>query len=366
MASRPLRALVSLVLAAAVSLAAAPGTSAAGWWARVGAAPADLTQVASNTGSPTLAIAGGVAGWLWPGTGEFDPSGVGEVSLVAAAGPTGLALRRDGRLYRYRRGSAPVLVQTLPGRPIALVVAAGRSPRALAATADGLFLGPLTGVLVAVAAGAGEPLALGAPAGPALPFVVATVRGVELLRQGGTLVASPGSPRLGSGAVVTGLADGAVLAASPSGLVWGLYRDGWQPAFQLLPGGGLSGVPRVTALAAVGGSAAYLATAGFGALLTPDGGYSWYRTAPAGARPVLGLATSGRVTGARASGLVVAVTAAGLYVHRLQPLPAPPVYSGSRGSLELLGTALVTALATALAIALLWLWDRHRRRGLFV
>ncbi|MGA9776414.1 MAG: hypothetical protein WBU92_10945 [Candidatus Dormiibacterota bacterium] len=342
----------------------APAVSAASWWTPVRAAPAGLTQVASNSTSPTLAIVNGSAGWLWVSTGRYRPAGISRAAAVAASGSSGLVLRTDGQLMKVQLGARPELLQTLPGRAVGLVIGAG--PVAVVATSRGLFEGRLNGGLRPVALDGEPPLALAGAVAPRRALAVATESGVYFLQPGARPILSPGSPRLGSGAFLAELGDGVVLATSGSGLVWGLYRDGWQPAFQLLPEGGLGGVPRITALAAVSGSAAYLATAGFGTLLTPDGGYSWYRAAPAGPAPVLALATSGPVMARRPSGNVLAVTTAGLFLHRLRALPAPPVYAGRRGLGELAGTAVVTILAAALVVALMFAWRRHRGRGVFV
>jgi photosystem II stability/assembly factor-like uncharacterized protein len=156
------------------------------------------------------------------------------------------------------------------------------------------------------------------------------------------------------------LSDGSILVAEPGGLVWRGAGQSWTPAFQLLPYGGLGGVPQPTSLAADGYESAYLATDGFGTLLTPDGGYSWYRAAPPEGT-ITSLATVGPVFGARAHGYVVATSRAGLFVHRLQQLPEPPVYTPSGQTAELLGTAAVTLLAVLLTLVGLWYLSRRAR-----
>jgi hypothetical protein len=156
------------------------------------------------------------------------------------------------------------------------------------------------------------------------------------------------------------LSDGSILVVEPGGLVWRGAGRRWVPAFQLLPYGGLGGVPQPTSLAADGDGSAYLATDGFGTLLTPDGGYSWYRAAPPEGA-ISSLATVGPVFGSKARGYVVATSPAGLFLHRLQLLPEPPVYSPSGQTAELLGTAAVTLVAAVLTLLSLWYLNRRSR-----
>ncbi len=236
------------------------------------------------------------------------------------------------------------------------------------ATSQGLFWGELDSPLshrLAVRAGA-TPIQLTSPVSAGAPFVVVAENG-ELLFLGadGRLQLSVGAPRLGSDPVVAELGDGELLAGGRSGLIWGLLGRGWQPVFQLLPYGGIGGVPNLTAMISDGPTAAYLSTDGFGTMLTPDGGYTWYRAAPP-AGDVLGLATLGPVFAARPSGVVVAATPGGLFLHRLQALPGPPNYRGAGLEGQILGTAGVTVVTAALAILLLWWPRRHDRRRLFV
>lgn len=119
-------------------------------------------------------------------------------------------------------------------------------------------------------------------------------------------------------------------------------------------------MPQPTSLAADGEGSAYLATDGYGTLLSPDGGYSWYRAAPP-EDSITSLATVGPVFGATAHGYVLATSAAGLFVHRLEALPEPPVYSPSGQTAELLGTAAVTLLSALLTLMGLWHLSRRAR-----
>ncbi len=360
-----LRRLVTLGLGLAVAgLAAAPVDAAPLWWAPAPALGRPISQMASDTGSRTLAISRGVAGWLDPTSGSFLPvEGGAGAAFVAAHGADGLVLYGSGRLVETTAGGPTRLLQRLPGRPGGLGMGPGRRPMVAAVTSSGLFWGYLGSPLSHRAATfrVTAPGAMAAPVRPGQPFVVVTAKGVLLLLPDGKVQISAGAPRLGSHPSVVELSDGVLLAGDRTGLVWGLYRGGWQPVFQLLPYGGLGGVPALTAMISDGPTAAYLATAGFGTLLTPDGGYTWYRAAPPVA-DVVALATLGPVFSAKPSGLVVAATPAGLFLHRLQALPAPPAYSGAGLEQQLLGTIWVTVGAAALVTLLMW-WPRRRRRG---
>lgn len=351
--------------AAVLAVAAAPAVQASAWW-QAAPAPAGLTQVAANSSRVTLGIAAGRAGWFTVGALGFEPASVNPAAAVAASGAQGAVLEKSGWLLYTRLGSGTHRVQKLPGTPIALETAPGPAPLLVAATSRGVFWGRLGARLRPVPGVPGPPLALTAAANSRLPFAVAFSSGVFTLSRAGRLRLSPGSPRLGPGAALAELPDGVLLAGSGSGLIWARYSSGWQAAFQILPAGGLSGVPPLTAIQAVGTSAAYLATLGFGTLLTPDGGYSWYRAAPSGANRVTALSAVGPVFASRPAGYVVAVTGGGMFLHRLQALPAPPVYQGRRGALDLLWTALVTVAGAALVVAALYVRRRQNRRRLFV
>ncbi|HUY60539.1 MAG TPA: hypothetical protein VMW49_01560, partial [Candidatus Dormibacteraeota bacterium] len=175
--------------------------------------------------------------------------------------------------------------------------------------------------------------------------------------------AVPRAPRFArSTHVLAALGDGTVLVAEPSGLVWSRTGQGWARVLQLLPAGGLGSVPPPTALQPVGPSSAYLATAGFGALLTPDDGYGWYRAAPAQLPATVDLlAAVGPVASlTRPHGLVLAVSPQGLSRHVLRALPTPPAYRGRTQVAMELGIAAVTLAAIALAAAALWVGARRR------
>ncbi|MGC8473624.1 MAG: hypothetical protein ACP5PW_04360 [Candidatus Dormibacteria bacterium] len=357
---------MALAVAGSAGLHLAAPVRAAAWWVAVPGAPHGLTQVADSLSSPTVAIVGGGAGWLWPLSGRYRPLGLPHAAFVASLPDgSGLVQASSGQLLEVTSDHFRRLGQ-LPGRPLGMAVAPGARPWVVAITTTGVYQWRPPGLPRPVAGGRGNPLAVAPPAGSAYPFVIAETSGEYLLRPGGGLVASRGSPRLGPGAKVAELADGVVLAVARSGVVWGLYHDGWQAAFQVLPAGGVSGVPGINALVAVSGSAAYLATSGFGTLLTPDGGYSWYRADLPGTSTALQLSTLGPVLSQDPRGDLLAVTPGGLYRHLLQPLPTPPQYSGGTGSVELLLTSLVTAGAAALVILLLWAWRRHQLRRGFV
>ena len=366
MVARALRVLLALVVAAGCGLQLSAPVLAASWWMAVPGAPRGLTQVAPSAGSPTLAIVGGGAGWLWPLSGRYRPLGLPQAAFVATLpGGLGLVQASSGQLLEVAPDHLRRLGQ-LPGRPLGMAVGTGARPWVVALTTNGVYQWLPPGLPRPAGGGRGAPLAVAPPPGAGDPFVIAETSGEYLLRPGGGLVASRGSPRLGPGAKVAELADGVILAVARSGVVWGLYRDGWQAAFQVLPAGGVSGVPGINGLVAVSGSAAYLATSGFGTLLTPDGGYSWYRADLPGTSSALQLSTLGPVLSKDPRGDLLAVTPGGLYRHLLQPLPAPPQYSGSTGSRELLSTSLVTAVAASLVILLMWAWRRHQLRRGFV
>lgn len=355
----------ALALAAALATAAAPAVAASTWW-RPAVAPKHLTQVAQNSERLTLGIAAGRAGWFAAGGTAFVPVAGGPAAEVAAAGKLGVVLQRDGWLVEANYGLPARRLQRLPGTPIGLAVAPAPAPTLVAATSEGVFWGRLGTRLRRVPGAPDPPLALADSAGPKLPFVVAFPQGIFTLSRSGRLQESKGSPRLGAGAALAELSDGVVLAGSRSGLIWGLYSTGWQAVFQILPSGGLSGVPDLTAIQGVGASAAYVATLGFGTLLTPDGGYTWYRAAPGGTYRISALSALGPVSAAKPSGYVVAVTSRGLFLHRLQALPAPPVYQGRRRTLDLLWTALVTLVGSGLVVVAMYARRRQHRRRLFV
>ena len=161
----------------------------------------------------------------------------------------------------------------------------------------------------------------------------------------------PRAPHLGAGAhllAAPAAVPGSVVAVGSDNHVWRRTPSGsWSTAFIPLPAGGLSGTPRVTALAAFTQpltTAVYMGLDGYGVLLTQDGGDDWIRADPGLPENVLGLATD------PAAKALYAATDQGLYVHHLQSVPAPPVYVDSALYLRWLGIAAVALVATIAAL----------------
>jgi hypothetical protein len=178
------------------------------------------------------------------------------------------------------------------------------------------------------------------------------------IRDGSVWVASPGqtphpdqqAPFLGVSAhLIAGPAalPGVAVAVGSDNHVWRRDASGhWATSFILLPAGGLSGTPQVTAVAAFArplSAAVYLATAGYGVLVTEDGGDDWIRADPGLPENVLALATDS------SQQALYAATDQGLFVHHLQALPAPPAYHDASLFLRWLGIGLVALAATAAA-----------------
>ncbi|MEO9044176.1 MAG: hypothetical protein ABI352_04015 [Candidatus Dormibacter sp.] len=176
--------------------------------------------------------------------------------------------------------------------------------------------------------------------------------GVVVTASGGRPPApDPRAPFLGEPAhliAAPAALPGVVVAVGSDNHVWRRNASGqWATSFVLLPAGGLSGTPRVTSLAAFStplSVAVYMGTDGYGVLLSEDGGDDWIRADPGLPENVLGLDTD-----ATAKALYAA-TDAGLYVHHLQSLPAPPVYVDASLYLRWLGIAVVALLATLAAL----------------
>jgi hypothetical protein len=161
----------------------------------------------------------------------------------------------------------------------------------------------------------------------------------------------PDAPNLGASAHILAApaaAPGVAVAVGDDNHVWRRTQTGaWATTLILLPAGGLSGTPRVTALAAFTqplSAAVYMGTDGYGVLLSQDGGDDWIRADPGLPENVLGLATDASTQS------LYAATAHGLYVHHLQALPAPPVYADSALWLRWLGIGLVALVATVIAL----------------
>jgi hypothetical protein len=171
-----------------------------------------------------------------------------------------------------------------------------------------------------------------------------------------SLSPDPHAPFLGTTAhllAAPAATPGAAVAVGSDGHIWRRTPDGgWATAFVLLPAGAVSGVPPVTALAAFTqplSSAVYLGTDGYGVLLTTDGGDDWIRAGAGLPENVLSLATDST------SRSLYAATSDGLWVHRLQSFPAPPVYQDAALYLRWLGIGAVGLVATVLAIVALGL-----------
>lgn len=169
-----------------------------------------------------------------------------------------------------------------------------------------------------------------------------------------SLMPDPHAPFLGTTArllAAPAAIPGVVLAVGSDGHVWRRGQDGgWATALVLLPGGGISGVPAVTALTAFSqplSGAVYLGTDGYGVLLSTDGGDDWIWAAAGLPENVLSLATDS------SSRSLYAATGDGLWVHRLQSFPAPPVYRDAALYLRWLGIGAVGLGASALAIVAL-------------
>ncbi|MGA8206735.1 MAG: hypothetical protein WB867_01720 [Candidatus Dormiibacterota bacterium] len=356
-------ALVGLTLTAPVTAATVAGS----WWVLSPPSSRSISAIATNQGATTLAISHNIPGWYRPSTGRFaEIRGVGDgyppglVVAVAAEDGLGVVAFSGGALLEVTEsGGIGHLIPHPPGIPKAVAVVEGQPSLLAVASSRGLFSGRLGDPLTQIATGPAQ-LVL-APSRPGLAWL-ALVNGELWTRPAGRAwEPAPGAPLFDRRTnVMAELSDDSILVAEPGGLVWRGAGKSWAPAFQLLPYGGLGGVPRPTSLAADGDVSAYLATDGFGTLLTPDGGYSWYRAAPP-AGNVSSLATVGPVFGTRAHGYVVATSAVGLFVHRLQLLPEPPVYSPSGQTAELLGTATVTLVSALLILLALWYLSRRQR-----
>ncbi len=170
-------------------------------------------------------------------------------------------------------------------------------------------------------------------------------------RSGQLPAADPHSPFLGDSAhliAAPAALPGVAVAVGTDNHVWRRAPSGqWAASFILLPAGGLSGAPQVTALAAFTqplSVAVYMGTDGYGVLVSEDGGDDWIRADPGLPENVLGLATD---SSARA---LYAATDQGLYVHHLQAFPAPPVYQDASLWLRWLGIGLVALVAAVAAV----------------
>jgi hypothetical protein len=136
-----------------------------------------------------------------------------------------------------------------------------------------------------------QPIAPGrhlAPPAPAGPTVWQVDSGTVLTAPAGhPLAPDPHAPFLGSTAhliAAPAAVAGVVVAMGSDNHVWRRAPSGqWATSFILLPAGGLSGPPHVTALAAFTSpvtGAVYMGTEGYGVLLSQDGGDDRIRADP--------------------------------------------------------------------------------------
>jgi hypothetical protein len=195
----------------------------------------------------------------------------------------------------------------------------------------------------------GRHLALPAPAGPTVWQIDSGT--VLTAPAGHALAPDPRAPFLGTTAhliAAPAAVAGVVVAVGSDNHVWRRAPSGqWATSFILLPAGGLSGPPQVTALAAFTSpvtTAVYMGTGAYGVLLSQDGGDDWIRADPGLPENVLALAAD---SSARA---LYAATDQGLFVHHLQSFPAPPVYRDTSLYVRWLGIAIVALLAVAGAV----------------
>lgn len=357
-----------LALGLTFLLSTAPAAAAAGWWVAAPPGTPSISAVASNQGPITLAISDGVAGWYSPSTARFRPlqlpSGLepklGPALTVAAAGRVGVVGFRRGQLVEVSPGGTVLRLPPVTGLPHAVAVSGGDPALVAIATSRGLFSGRLGSSLSKITSGSA--LAVMAPPDSGRAWLALVSGRLWERRAGGRWLETRGAPTFGrTTTALAELSSGVVLVGEPGGLIWRGDGGSWARAFQVLPYGGLGGVPTVTSLVADGVMSAYLGTDGFGTLLTPDGGYTWYRAPPPDAT-IAQLATVGPVFSTHAHGLVVAVSSGGIYLHRLQALPQPPTYSPPSAGAELVGTAAVTVVSVLLITLLLWLMSRRQRR----
>ncbi|HUY57700.1 MAG TPA: hypothetical protein VMV12_07715 [Candidatus Micrarchaeaceae archaeon] len=357
---------VILALGLTIGWSMIPARAAGGWWVRAPSSTPPISAVASDQGAVTLAISKGQPGWYSPTSGEFTSiisplqpaASLGIAVAVAAAGQRGVVAYQHGLIAEVSRGGLSRRVGVVQGVPRAVAVTAGQGVAVV--TSQGLFTGLPGARLTLVAAGDGQ--ALIAPPAGGLPWLALLSGWLWRRAAGQGWVRAAGSPNFGlETEAIAQLDSGVILVGQPGGLIWRREQGSWSRALQVLPYGGLGGVPGVTSLVAVGSSSAYLGTDGFGTLLTPDGGYTWYRAPPSQAA-ITGLATVGPVFVRQAHGFVVGLSSGAVFLHRLQAFPEPPSYTPTVNAAELGGTAAVTLGAALLVTLLLWLLVLRERR----
>jgi len=184
--------------------------------------------------------------------------------------------------------------------------------------------------------------------------VVRTSSGQTLLSPDGgmTFVADPSLPPPSASRIAAPASlPGTMVAVAGDGTVWRRAQNGhWMQSLLLLPQSLVQGVPRVTSVTAFAqplSAAVYLSTDGYSVLVSTDGGDDWIRANPGLPESVFGLSADSALKS------VYAATSTGLWVHRLQAFPAPPVYTDQSLALRWVGIALVTVAVSALAMLLL-------------
>jgi len=360
---------VALLAAAAVTAGSllAPVVQASGttaWW-RSGPRLA-ATAIAATSATTTLVLARTGTYWVTPGTGRVRrvPLGSPAAAIAVTGAGAGVAALADGEVQMVALGGLGTTLATLstPVRALAAIGSAA-DPIVVVATAGGLVV--LRPGRVAARVEAGAATAVVAPPAPGLPWWALVGGRLYGSRTGTAWARARHVPALPLATrVLAELGDGTLLAAEPSGLVLASAGHGLTPDLQVLPAGGLAGVPGSTGIAAVGPTSAYLATLGFAALLTPDDGYDWYRAAPSQLpADIAAIASVGPVfAGANPQGEVVAAGPRRLYLHRLQSLPAPPIYTGGTAMLEGAGTVATTVAAILVGLCGLAIVGRRRGR----
>ncbi len=248
------------------------------------------------------------------------------------------------------------------GQPVTRVVLVSGH---LVAVVGGVAMEQTTGGFVATAAPAASSPRVSVGS---VTWSISPQGDVMVSRHHAAPVRDPGSPGLGAGAdliaaplaVPPGVQPGSlVVAVSSSGLVWRRAANGsWGVSLVMLPDTLVTGTPAVTSLVAFNASGqsgvVYLGTDGFGTLLSDDGGDDWTRANPGLPDDVTSLASDPSGHGA-----IWAGTTQGLYVHRLQPLPEIPSYSGGSLTGKWLATIALGLVVALLAGTALIVWERR-------